>query len=143
MKKKTTKLAFFAIIFTLLLFLPNMPETEAASEIVEILSDEEATAAIQEIVRVGLELKQGNTERLKTVVVQRALEEAGITGEVNAKIVEDMKAMTKDIKTADVVAQIAEQAVKEKVKARLSERLAPYANKLLLLEALFMPAENS
>jgi hypothetical protein len=141
MNKK--QFAFFSLVLTLLFVLPGMPKAEASSKILDVLASEDSTAAVQEFVQVGAELKAGNTETLKNIVVTRVLEEAGITGEASTTIVKSIKEMDQGAKPAEVVAKLAQNTVKEKVKARLSERLAPHTDTILLIESLFLPTENN
>jgi len=142
MRKMTAIFAFFSTIFALVLFLPTPSKVEAATvdtrKVLEVLSSEEATLAIREIVKVGTEIKQGNTSTLKKTVFKRALEEAGIYGQVNELIIEEIKDI--DFGTTsgitDAAAKVAGNVVKEKVKARLSERLAPHQDAVLVLATI-------
>lgn len=143
MKKKIANFAVFAILSGLFLFLPAIPKAQAASidtnRLLEAMNGEQATATIKEIVKVGTELKQGNTSALKNIIFKKALEEVGISGENNNLIIENIKDIGTGISSAEnkgAITKAVGNAVKERLRVRLSERLTPYQDTILILATL-------
>jgi 3-deoxy-D-manno-octulosonate 8-phosphate phosphatase KdsC-like HAD superfamily phosphatase len=142
MKKETIKFTVFSILLALVLFLPPAPKADAATvdtkKVLEVLSSEEGSAAIKEVVKVGIELKHGNTNTLKNIVFKKALEEAGVSREASALIIDNIKDINAGTASGvvDATARAAGIVVREKAKARLSERLSPYRDTLIVLAEL-------
>lgn len=118
--KKIIATIMLAMVITI--FSPIVPQAHAASigDIADLAAQDSTASRIQDLIKVKQELEKGNKEAVLNVVAKAA----------QAQIA---KSKIGSVMVNDDVKQVVETALRQKLEQKVSEQLAPYQEKLDIL----------